>query len=47
MNTNSLFQDFFYYLDLIDKSTDLKNISMLTEKAQIILNFLSHFLMWG
>jgi hypothetical protein len=47
MNTNSLFETFFYYLDLIDKANDAKTISMLTEKAEIIVNFLTYFLMWG
>lgn len=47
MNTNLLFENFFYYLDLIDKASNVQTISMLTDKAQIILNFLIHFLMWG
>lgn len=47
MNTDSLFNSFFYYLDLLDKASDTNTIAMLTNKAEIVLNFLIHFLMWG
>jgi hypothetical protein len=47
MNINSLFLDIFQYIDWINEAKDLETISMLTTHANILLNFLFHFLEWG
>ena len=47
MNINALFIDIFQYIDWINESTDLVMIEMLTQKANILLNFLFYFIQWG
>jgi hypothetical protein len=47
MNINALFLDIFQYIDWINEATDLKVIDMLTNQANILLNFLFYFIQWG
>jgi hypothetical protein len=47
MNINALFVNIFQYIDWINESTDLATIEMLTQKANILLNFLYYFIQWG
>jgi hypothetical protein len=47
MNINALFADIFQYIDWINEATDLKTIDTLTSHANILLNFLFHFIQWG
>jgi hypothetical protein len=47
MNTNALFQDIFQYLTWIQEAQDFGTIVMLSEKVNILFNFLFYFLEWG
>jgi hypothetical protein len=47
MNINGLFASIFQYIDWINEATDFETIDMLTEKANILLNFLFYFIQWG
>jgi hypothetical protein len=47
MNTNGLFESLFQYLTWIEEAQDFGTIVMLSEKVNILLNFLFYFLEWG
>ena len=47
MNTNGLFENIFQHLTWIQESQDLGIILMLSERVNILLNFLFYFLEWG
>lgn len=47
MNTNGLFESIFQYLTWMEEAQDLGTIVMLSEKVNILLNFLFYFLEWG
>jgi hypothetical protein len=47
MNIEQLFLSIFQYIDWINEARDFETIDMLTAHANILLNFLFHFIQWG
>jgi hypothetical protein len=47
MNINGLFASIFQYIDWIIEAKDLATIEMLTSHANILLNFLFHFIQYN